>query len=275
MARTSTKRRQQEARDRANENNMSFGDFSMNNVANPDLDTDGGVNEGGKKEPTVSELMAKIAEMNGRFEQIEQDRAIGMTLATQPVATQPVIPAEPKLDLTNLPDPVYNAKEFNEQLQARITANVAALVDHRVVVQNAATAGQRSQEQAATALWDNFRSNYSDYAENEDQVAFAAQKVAEELRQKGVDVPRYMSSRQDMFMKDVTKKMDSIFGKPNGEVDVDLDDNDGNKGNDDVQRTAGIFGGNNSPTPRSPSGKAAQGDMIAEIQEMQMKSGLF
>ncbi len=145
-------------------------------------------------------------------------------------------------------------------------------------------------KQKVDGLWEDFGDLYPDY--DQERVEFAAGKVAEKAKRKGIDVEKYMFVTSERFIKDTAKEYERLFGVPEEDDDDTSipkrtrkakpardgqtrnrrvrDDND-----DDDGRSASIFGGQESggrPGRREPNDEL---NMIDDIQALQRKTGFF
>lgn len=212
-----------------------------------------------EKPDASAELLKQIADLNARVEQAERTN---LALLSAPPKVAEVAPRheEPKDD--ELPDPTMDpggyARAVSERAERRIQ-NFMAEQERKQQADNQST-------NSAKDLWTDFASQYEDYAEDEERVSFATAQVMKDLKAKGIDVARYTTTARDKFFKDVTTRMDKIFGKPGEEAD----DNQEEVPN----RTAGIFGGLESGG--KPSKHVDQpGDMIKDLHDLQRKSGFY
>lgn len=221
-----------------------------------------------KAAPTVEELQAQLRDMDKRFTELQRSNA-AMSMDMTPKSLPELKP--PTLDLSNLPDPSLETEAYNKRFAKVMEKyNTDLLSYHREIDKR--DAEKRSDiDRKADLLWSDFKSEYPDYAANEDRAEFAIQKVATRLRNSGVDVQRYMFSNRSQFMREVASTMDTVFGAPQGG-----DEEVAEVGEDTlVQRTAGIPV-HGAPMPKvKPTNKQLQGDMITELQEVQRKTGFF
>jgi hypothetical protein len=193
--------------------------------------------------------------------------------------------AKMKVDLSGLPDPVDKPAEHAAELQARMNA----ALDARTHALRSEFQGQTSQSQAAERLWSNFADAYPEHAKHRDRVEFIATKVAEEANARGIDLNSYLHG-STKFIDDVAKRMNDTFGGYDDDDDDDGDDTptgqrhgapmrqglDRDDDDDDDGRTAGIAGGIESGgAPSAGRQKPKSGDMIADIQDIQRRSGFF
>lgn len=279
MARTSTKRRAAP---------QSFEDFAqMDRAADPARDTDylaeKAAASGEKGKPSVDELLAKINQLEGRM----AERATMPSSQTVRVEAPIVEPARaPALDLKGLPDPIRDHEAYNTALQERVSKYTDASLTWRAERDHAAAAAGQSQEQKATALWEDFVARFPDLAKDEDRVTFAVQQVGSDLRKRGMDLPSYMDRNRDQFLDLVGQKYEKTFGVVDtGETEVDIGEEEvrprrrrataEEDTGDTDGRSAGIFGGEGPTAVRRGAAHEAAGDMVKEIQEMQRKTGLI
>lgn len=247
-----------------------FGD--MNKGADPNLDTQG-IEESkaaGKQPDAVQELLTKVAALEARI--TERDSIAERLGSMAPVAA-PAAPRAPELDLSGL-DP-YETEKYQKEVQTRLDRYIKEREEFSHNKAALESQGEQDATTRANQLWRDFSSLYAPYAENEERAEWAIKKATDAARAKGMDLERYATVYRDRFFTDVTTQYDKVFGKPGAEVDVDLGKGPGTETEQDTNRTAGIFSGPGSAGSGAPKGNAAQGDMIAEIHEMQRKSGLY
>ena len=280
--------RQLSRRRRADPDEEEFHSDSIFDVLNPDgsskppdkaKDADG---------PTVAELMERLAAQEERFNQLAADRAMADS-RIQPQTQTAVTIEQPKLNLEGLPDPVTDAQGYAKALIERSTAYQNAMADYGNKQRAANTPVSKGDPDA---LWDDFLTQFPEYAEAESQIKFATAEVAQRLAKRGVDVQTFMFTHPDQFFKQITTEFDKTFGAPNEGEDDDLDTNERNvleqratrrkakaqrvedEGDGDEGRTDGIIGGSENSGVRQgrPSPK---GGLIEDLQAIQRKTGYF
>ena len=211
----------------------------------------------------VSALQAQITALTGRLDQAEStNRALLTQAPRMEQQQQTTVLTGP--DLSKLPDPIEQPKEYAAALSAAITSYTTQQNEQM----RSSMTREQTQEQQIQNLWSGFGRKYEDLAENQDRVEFAATLVAKEAKAKGIDVQRYMFTTSDQFYADVAKKYEETFGKPNSETE----EKDPEPAAD---RTGGIFGGMESGGRPTSTGKEQQADMIKDLQDMQKKAGYF
>lgn len=228
--------------------------------------------------PTIEDLQRQLAQMNERVEAAERIQ----TVITTP-ATIAAPPKEPAFNLDNLPDPMADPAAYTKELASRQTAYTKQMHEFYQEQNTAAAKTQGTYQQ----LWSDFATQYGEYADDQEGVEFATQKVRNTLIKRGVDVDKYMFSQPDKFFKEITKTYDARFGQPEEGESLEpepmqrrraapqreaLDRNA-----DDVQpnRTAGIFGGIDSGSGGRTPAAAPPGDMMKDLREIQRKTGYY
>ena len=206
--------------------------------------------------PEVAKMQGQVDELSKQLDQMRQQNMILMSQPDTKVA--PVTIPVPKPEA--LPDLLENPEEYAKALERQITARVEGRM--------AATQAQAATEQKANAkytdLWDDFKTTHKDYSEDFKRVQYAANQVANDLKKQGLDVEKYMFTYRDKFMQDVTREMDSIFGKP-GEKAATLE------AEAEATRTGGMFGGaDNSVKPDAP---LAPDNAFSDIRKWQDETG--
>lgn len=164
-----------------------------------------------------------------------------------------------------LPDPVTQEEEFNQALMDRITGTIGAAIQAQAQLQN-----QKSEEdRRADMLWERFEDQYPDLAANKRLVGLSAADVAADLRNRGVDLNRYMTVAGDDFLKNVADRMKKDWGPMVG-------DGGTNQFQQHPVRTAGVFGG--AEGVGTNAGKPAEvklGTMVDDLHELQKKDGYY
>jgi hypothetical protein len=239
-----------------------------------------------KEGPTSEELLAKL---NALQEQLDaQERDFARSSSMRPTHQEPVVQLgeEPKLDLTNLPDPVTHATEYAQAILQR-----GRDYDKRqsAYEQRKTQANTPQQMGDPEALYGDFTEQFPEYAAEDTRMRFVTAEVTGKLAKRGIDVQRYMYTRPEAFFSDLTKEYDKTFGSPReddgSEAHVQVEEvaprrqrkartqveDEGDDG-----RTAGIV----SQTERGPAtqqqARLGKPDgMIDELQQIQRKSGYF
>lgn len=225
-------------------------------------------------EPTVAELMEQLKGLQTRIDSTERAN-LALSTASPTVVQEP---KEPTFSLDGLPDPIDDAKGYAAELASRQAKYQGELQNFYTQKQNNTAA----QTDNAGALWDDFKEQFGDYAEDMEGVEFATLKARNAAQRRGLDLNKYMYQNSDRFFRDVIKHYDARFGKPGEEeddVDVapaprrkakrmsDQDEDDG--------RTSGVFGGldasGGNRVPKAPP----VGDMIKDLQDVQRKTGYY
>lgn len=239
-------------------------------AADPSLDTDLQAEaDKGKRDDPNATLLAQIAALNNKVEELSKISAVGMQAAPQiPQALK-----EPVLDLSGLPDPQYDNDAYNKGVAQRTQEWGKALIKHQQDTEAASRALTQDQSQRSESLWNDFKSTYQDHADNEDLVLFASQQVVNRAKDRGLDAEKFMFNNRSQFMKEVADTMDNIRGTPFGkEQDAGVKEEEDES---PALRTAGVFGnGTSIPTPREDA-KGLAGDMISDLRDTQRKSGFF
>jgi hypothetical protein len=206
----------------------------------------------------LAALQTQIGELMGRLDTAERTN---MALMTSPPRSEPTVTQPQAVKLDNLPDPGLDPEGYAREIMKRTQESVTSLLQS----QQQQREQQNSQGDRVKNLWNAFNETYEDLADDPDKVEFAAQKVAKRAKARGLDVERYMFGAQEKFMADVAKEVEKTFGKPKAAEDTE---------EDTPTRTA-IFGGNEGGSRLSQVQAEQGGDMLAELHEIQKKSGLY
>jgi hypothetical protein len=186
-----------------------------------------------------------------------------------------------EMNLENLPDPVTDPQGYAREIAKRGQEMIASQRNYDAW---AAT----KQKQSATAydtVWNKFTQDHPEYAAHEKLVKAAATSVIAEARSRNLDPNKLVLGDTENFFEDVMKEMrdmaggDTIF-KAEDDTDETDDNNAGASGasletedEDDPDRTAGVFGGQDSGGRPNPSAKPVETDMFKDIREFQQKNG--
>jgi len=232
--------------------------------------------------PTTAELLAKVEALTTQMSVLERTNT---ALMASPVRAADAAPA-PKpvaVDLSGLPDPAEDPKKYNEALNDRL----GKAINESIAAVSAAASARQSAASAESGrlevLWSDFQGKYPQYADHEDMVGYAAERVVKKAQARGIDPTRYMFT--DQFQADVAKEVDKTFGKVLA-LEADEADEGGDKPKpkakpdadeeeDGLGRTDGLFGGQESGGTPAGTGKPKAGDMIVDLQALQRKSGFF
>lgn len=249
----------------------------MNDRAEPEQNT--------QVEPKDNDRIAALERtIEALQRQTEAAEAANLALTTR--AVEPQAPQAPAgVDFSGLPDPVEQPKEYGEQLQGRIDQ----MIQNRMQYDRDLRAHQGSQAQTKDVLWEDFKDQFPEYAEDEERVGFVTQQVLKRASARGLDTNRYMTGNSNRFFKDVVKEFDKVFGAPEELDDDDYDDEPAPRRRAQAQRrdadpeprnrTGGILGGMDGGAGRSRRSANPDddgpGDMIKEIQEVQRKGGYY
>ncbi len=214
-----------------------------------------------KKTEDTDTVSPDVAKMQGRMDELSKQldalRETNMTLMMQPdKAPAMVMPTAPKVEA--LPDLMEDPDGYAKALERQITARIEA----RMTMANAKATAEQSATTKYNDLWDDFKGTHKEYSEDFKRVQYAANQVAENIKKQGLDVEKYMFTNRKRFMEDVTKEMDSIFGKPGAAM---------LPASDDAARTGGMFGGGDS-VPK-PDVEMEPDNAFSDIREWQEKTG--
>ena len=226
-----------------------------------------------QKPVTSEELLGKIAgleEQNKELQAASRDRQYPMLIAGEQ-QQQHVDPSKLKVDLTGLPDQLEKPAEYNQQLQERVNAAIAA----QVTTATRQVQAQFEQRSQADRLWQGFREAHPEWAKYEPLVESVATRVASDASARGVDLKKYMFQNPTLFYEDLANALTAGYGKLVTEGDEGEGEQEPETG--DVQRTAGIdAGGAPGQGPKlQEQAKPKAGDMMTDLANVQRSMGLF
>lgn len=197
--------------------------------------------------------------------------------------------AEPTIATFNtdgLPDPVTDPQGYAREIANRGASVIASQRAHDAWVQENTV----RQSKALDTIWHDFSEKYPEYASHEKLVQAAVGNLVSSAQTRRLDVNKMIFGDTENFFADVKKEMEDMAGGANifttGDED-EGDENDGGAsnaagasgdaleaGDEDLGRTAGVFGGQDSGGRPNPSAKKdVDMDMFAEIRKFQQKEG--
>lgn len=222
------------------------------------------------KNPEVEALLKQIEALSGRVDAAEK---ANMAL----ISSTPQAPQAPKrpdaVSMANLPDPVTQGELYATELQKRIEKHTLDMIEYNNLVNTQAASASQSENKKWSTLWEDFNIEYSDYnqsPEDQDRIEFAASKVIQEAKKRGIDPDRYVFQHRDQFFADLAAEYDKIW--PVGDT-VTLDQGSQPR-NPNAIRTAGVFAGADSGSRPSPGRQAPQSDLISELKAEQKRIGI-
>ena len=198
----------------------------------------------------------KIKALEDRINQMQREHQDKMMeILSQPQtaapakADLPAMPEKPKLSLSGMPDSVTKPEEYQAELERRMETHFEKMDAYKRQLEAredaTAAAATPKDDVDPSALWTAYQEDYADYAKHEARVRTAASMAIEQMQKRGRDAQALMKRSPDLFFKEVNKVYDKEFGapEPSGEAG-------GGKGSeeddDETQRTAGLFGGQES-----------------------------
>lgn len=203
---------------------------------------------------------AKIAALEAKIAAMEREARMANFMA-QPQQRQETQLKEPQpVSLDGLPDQYSDPEGYAKALNERIAQSVEQRMSYHQHRQQRETEDSQRYQQ----LWTDFtsRDQYKDLADKQEQVEFAARKVAAQMAARGVDVERYMFGARDQFFEDVHQEYERIFSGGD------------NKEKGEANRTEGISGGYEGGAPQSGAPQP-QSNMMKEMADLQKEAGIF
>lgn len=226
------------------------------------------------KDP-AKELMERFSALTQQVDALAKANAA--LLQTQPKSPGTAL-QEPKLDLsTGMPDPQYDNEAYNREVAARVQGFIQAKAQYDNNLQAQTREEAEDKKSRADRLWADYKRLYPEKAEDSKRTLFAAQQVFDDARARGIDPEKYMFTHREQFLKDVATQYDAVFGPTKTDDDtleVEIGD-DRRVEHGDTIRTMGVFGGQGAPAGRRKAKGEDPGDMIADLQAEQLKSGFF
>ena len=222
------------------------------------------------KAPDVDALIARMDRLETDNQTLQQSNLALMSTPRQQYEPLPAPVAATPGIMEGLPDPVSEPEGYGKELERRIVDRI----DSGIAQKSSALDQQQKTSGRIEALWGEFNEHpkYKDYAENVDQVEFAATKVAKRAEAKGLNIDKYMFTTSEQFFSDIAVEMDKTF--PKAPVDDKKGDEPKDKGEEE-ERTGGIFGGVESGGKPVQDTKAEAGDMLEDLTDLQRKTEYF
>lgn len=190
-----------------------------------------------------------------------------------------------EMNLEGLPDPVTDPQGYAREIAKRGQEMIASQRNYDAWAANK----QKQSADAYQTVWNKFTKDHPEYATHDKLVQAAATSVIADARSRNLDPNKIILGDTDNFFEDVMKEMrdmaggDTIFKVETDEGDGDEDASGtggegGTSGNldadeDEPDRTAGVFGGQDSGGRPNPSAKPLDTDMFKDIREFQQKNG--
>lgn len=212
----------------------------------------------------VETLTKQLADQNNNM----------MMLMAQPPAATPASAQPTPEPLPELPDVLDDPAKYAETLEKRIRVGIA----NEQKTSQASADATRETQQRYNALWQNFQSKYPEYADQQSRVQYAANEVAQDMQNLGVDLDTYMFRNRDRFMADVAGKMVEIFGeadpKPSNKGDKQFTNTRQRPEDPDEGRTQGIFQ-SQPPAARTPAADQPEKHPFEDIRKFQLDHGFY
>jgi len=211
-------------------------------------------------EPTVADLMKRLAELGSTVDSLKDQNALLMQAAPR----APVEITAPKpVSYEGLPDPTVNPKEYAEQLAERVRTNIREEAEYNQRL----NAQQQEGENRIKAVFEDIVIAHPELAGKDERLDFAATQVLQRALRRGIDRDRYVFGNRNKFIEDVAKEYKETFG---GAAPAEEDD-------DDDGRAVVISGEpGSSMQPREPGRqRAPQSGFTQEIIAHQKKIGVL
>ena len=226
------------------------------------------------KKADVASLEAQLKALTDRLD--EQQRINTALMSATPVTSAHKAQAEPfkptPIDTKDLPDPITDPDKYAAELSKRTVAAIRAEQEAFNKSQHQSSSEQAELDHKISALLEEFSEKYPALSENEDRVAFAAEKAAKAAKTKGLDIERYMfGPGREQYMRDVSKVYLDMWPVTEKEEKEESEEEGQRQGS----RTSGVFGGQDSGGKPEGKQEPQKGDMIKDLRDMQRQSGLF
>lgn len=207
-----------------------------------------------------------LEQIKGLTEAVAQQQQMLGQFVSNPPQPQVILqtPQYGQIEEEKLPDPVEDLEGYNRAMLDRVDR----LVEERLAQAQGATEFDNQVSASAQDLWSDFIGLHPEWEKFEDELDGYAQKLVQKVQARGGDGQSYMFGNSAKFFNDLHQYASARLGHL---VDGDGDD-DGD--GEEVDRTAGVWGGSGTPMPRT-SNKPQAGDMIEDIKAIQKKSGFW
>lgn len=240
-----------------------FGEMTFPDIGGPDPEP----TADGKPSPE-SDLQRQLDEMRANYTKLQEDLSRVSVAPTVPVA--PTAPRPMSYD--GLPDPVTDPQGYAQQMAARIREEATSQRNYEQ--QNQAIVNDR--ETKIETLWEDFETAYPEMARDKEALEFTVMKVAKKAKARGADLDRYMFVTPQKFMQDVAQEHERIFGEAEDEPEPAVRRTRRPSREEDEPTRTSVFGGlegGGRPTAAGPA--AGEGNMVKELQDLQLHSGFF
>lgn len=234
-----------------------------------------------EEDPRFAAMEKRMADLQSA---LEESQRTSMALLTQPPKFENNQQLQPqKFDL---PDPALDPEGYREGVRKQVAADI----EFDRARNNTQQTRQKDLEDKVNGLWEDFNEAYPDM--DQEKVEFAATSVIKKAKRRGLDAERYMFVTQDKFIGDVAKEYVRIFGEE--EPSEDNDPVPAKRGrpandpaprrnasrrngptNDDVGRTGGVFGGQESGGRPGKLETDEGPNMLDDMQAFQKRTGFF
>lgn len=246
--------------------------------------------EEGKKPDSNKELEELRSQLSEMRKELNDARAQSYAYLTAQPSTpsQPSQPQDPEVDMSNMPDPTEDPEAYNKELNRRIAKAIRDGVQSHSQAEAQARAEEERRSTQTSALWDQFTESHPDIAKNRDQVEFAAMRVLNRIKARGLDPDRYMFGATGQFFNEIVEEHNKVFpqqkakddGEGEGEGEPEPKNKPKSKEDDDEDegRSAGIFGGQeggHKPSAGASKGDDKPGDLVADLHTIQRASGFY
>ncbi len=227
--------------------------------------------------PDVAALQARIEAQDRLLAELKagSSRDLPMVVTTAaPTQTHRTDPASLKVSMDGLPnrdeDPDGFFREYNIRMNAVMEARDAAT--------RAEMMAKVEQERSADRLWNGFKETYPAWGKYTSLVETVSNRVAQDMQNKGVDLPKLLQGNPERFYQEVEGALRQQYGRliedtpsggDEGEEEDEIDTSD-------PRLVAGV-GGAGSGTPSAAAKKGPihkEPDMFDDLKEMQKRMGI-
>lgn len=217
----------------------------------------------------LEERDTAMAEERRQWQQTIDKLLQGQTTAQPPKEQAPAAPEG--VSFEGLPDPVERPQEYQAELAKRVNDAMQKQAAHMQQLMQQGTqqfSQQMSEKERLDALWEQFKTNYSDLADKQVLLNGAVAAEMQEMKARGLDPMQGIWANPDAFMK-------SVAGRMKKELGVTDDPGAGRETPPTTpNRTKGLGGG----TTTSGAGKGKEKEppgFLNQLKKAQMDSGLI
>lgn len=199
------------------------GEFLHPHVIAPDVDNSEQPEEGNQPASVSPEQFQSLQDSFNTFREESQARETRLTetiqsLMMRPMTAAPTAPQAPAaptgLDLSDLPDPVQNPKEYNTALAAKVNGYITESTHS----QQQALMSQMTSAQALNGVYAKLQGQHPELAKRQILLQGAAAAEFGQLRAQGIDPLMIAQQNPDGLVANIVNRMNAELGVAPGQA---------------------------------------------------------